>query len=134
MILLDTCVLIDLKSYLLSPGELYVASTLSRAELTFGVAQASAAALKQERQARLANLDSWLEWRSFDRAASDGYGIVAGASGLTGARSRNKDALIAGQAYSLGAAVMTANLVDFAPFQQHVTVVPPTPRRKACPN
>ena len=133
MILLDTCVLIDLKAYLLSPSELYVASMLSRAELAFGVVEAPTTALRQKRRTRLANLDEWLDWLPFDRAASDGYGTVGGASGLSGARSRSKDALIAGQAYALGAAVMTANLADFAPFEQYITVVAPTPRAAAQP-
>ena len=127
MILLDTNVLIDFDSYTFDPSQSYCASMLSRAELTLGVVRAQTAQDGLARRAKLALLDAWIDWLPFDQAASEGYGIVAGAAKLTGARLRNKDALIAGQAYSLGLSIMTANVDDFVPFSAHVVAMAPTP-------
>ncbi|MDR0283568.1 MAG: PIN domain-containing protein [Propionibacteriaceae bacterium] len=127
MILLDTNVLIDLDSVWLDPAQSYVASALSRAELELGVRRAPTLAEREIRQARLAALDALFDWLPFDRAASTGYGIVAGSTALTGVRLRSKDALIAGQAMSQGLTIMTRNTADYLPFAQHVTVVAPLP-------
>jgi len=128
VILLDTNILIDGLAYAFDPSETYVASMLSRAELELGLQRAPTSAERQYRQARLLRLDDWLTWMPFDRQASVGYGVVAGGSTFTGARLRGKDALIAGQAYSVGASVMTANTTDFEPFETVLTVVAPVPR------
>ena len=130
MILLDTNILIDGERYVLDAAEVYAASMVSRAELELGVARATSPGERRDRRFRLAGLDEWLRWLPFDRRASEGYGAVASASGLTGARLRNKDALIAGQAYGLGLAVMTANTADFAPFAALLTVIEPTVRQE----
>ena len=128
MILLDTNILIDGERYVLDPSESYVASMLSRAELELGVHSAPSPAQREERQGRLRRLDAWLTWLPFDRVASEGYGFVAARTRLTGARLRGKDALIAGQAYSLGASLLTANTADFTPFATLLVVLAPTPR------
>ena len=128
MILLDTNILIDGHMYVLDPDEPYAASMLSRAELELGIHGAPTAAIREERKHRLARLDEWIEWLSFDRAASEGYGQLAARTSLTGARLRNKDALIAGQAYGRGMALMTVNTSDFAPFAALLTILAPTPR------
>ena len=128
MILLDTDILIDADAYVFDETETYTASILSRAELELGVHRAGTAYDRQARQARLALLDTWLDWLEFDIAASRGYGLVAGTAEITGARLRNKDALIAGQAYSLGLPIMTHNTADYAPFFAHIVLI--EPRRK----
>ena len=128
MILLDTNVLIDFACYEFDPSEPYAASMLSRAELELGIHGAPTVALREERKHRLILLDGWIEWLSFDRAASEGYGQLAARTSLTGARLRNKDALIAGQAYGRGMALMTVNTSDFAPFAALLTILAPTRR------
>ena len=125
MILLDTDILIDADAYVFDETETYTASILSRAELELGVHKATTAHERQARQARLALLDTWLDWLGFDIAASRGYGLVAGTAEITGARLRNKGALIAGQAYSLGLPVMTRNTADYQPFSAYVVLVEP---------
>jgi len=128
VILIDTDVLIDFESYDFDPSKIYTASMLSRAELELGVNRAPNAIERQARQARLATLDTVIGWLPFDRDASVGYGVVAGGSTVLGARLRNKDALIAGHAYSLGLTILTRNVSDFAPFSAFVTVATPTLR------
>ena len=129
MILLDTNILIDLDLYEFDPANEYACSMLSRAELEFGAQQEAVNAHGSKRRARLAECDRWFEWLPFDRAASAGYGFVAShARTVTGARLRNKDALIAGQAYSLGYPVMTRNVDDFAPFVPLIGLVAPVLR------
>ena len=125
MILLDTDILIDAEMYSFDTTEMYTASILSRAELELGVYRAKTAFERQERQARLALLDTWLDWLTFDVAASRGYGLVAGQANLTGARLRNKDALFAGQAYSLGLPIMTRNIADYEPFSTYIVLIEP---------
>ena len=128
VILLDTNVLIDIDNFEFDPGEVHAASVLSRAELEFGVRRAPRVADREARRARLAQLDGRFAWLLFDLAASRGYGTVAAGAAGTGVRLRGKDALLAGQAYSLGCAIMTSNTADFAPFRKMVTIVEPTPR------
>jgi len=125
MILLDTDILIDAHMYVFDETETYAASILSRAELELGVHRAGTPHDRQARQARLALLDAWLDWLVFDLAASRAYGLVAGNAAVTGARLRNKDALIAGQAYSLGLPLMTHNTADYAPFSAYIVLIEP---------
>lgn len=128
MILLDTNVLIDLEHYRFDPGENYGASILSRAELELGVEAAPSRESKVVRARRLAELDDRFRWIEFDLACTRSYGIIAAGARATGARVRSKDALIVAQAHRHGAAVMTANLDDFAPFDHLVRVLAPVPR------
>jgi predicted nucleic acid-binding protein len=55
------------------------------------------------------------------------YGFIAARARATGAKVRSKHALIAAQAHRHGAAVMTANLDDDAPFAHLVQIVAPPP-------
>lgn len=128
MILLDTDVLVDLHRYALDATERYAASILSRAELEFGVLAAPDPHVAANRLRWLNDLDDRFDWLEFDVASSRSYGIVAAGARATGAKVRGKDALIAAQAHRHGAAVMTANLADFRPFDHLIRVVPPTPR------
>lgn len=128
MILLDTNVLIDLDRHRFDTREAYGASILSRAELEFGVQVAPSAESMAVRARRLAELDDRFRWIEFDVACTRSYGIIAAGARATGARVRSKDALIVAQAHRHGAAVMTANLDDFHPFDHLVQVLPPAPR------
>ncbi|GIG36775.1 PIN domain-containing protein [Cellulomonas pakistanensis] len=128
MILLDTDVLVDLHRYALDSAERYAASILSRAELEFGVLAARDPQAAAHRLRWLNDLDDRFDWLEFDVASSRSYGIVASGARATGAKVRGKDALIAAQAHRHGAAVMTANLADFRPFDHLVRVLAPSPR------
>ncbi|WP_136517812.1 PIN domain-containing protein [Cellulomonas telluris] len=125
MIILDTNVLIDLDRCALDPDELYAASILSRAELEFGVRAARSAGDTAARTRRLNDLDRYFDWLPLDIESTRSYGLVAGSARATGAKVRSKDALIAAQAHRHGAAVMTANLGDFRPFDHLVEIVAP---------
>jgi len=127
VILLDTSVLLDLTKVDVPDGPLVV-SSLSYAELAFGVHSARTAEQAQVRRAHLAFLDSlgW-EWLSFDRAAGDGYGVVAAAVRQSRpAHARSKDIMLAGHAYALGASLATLNPRDFDLVTPMVPVVVPT--------
>jgi len=126
MILLDTCVLIDLPRYAFDPTETYGASILSRAELEFGIHAAPTPEAAADRTRWLGELDSRFAWIDFDLACTRSYGVVAAGARATGARVRGKDALIAAQAHRHGAAVMTANVDDFRPFDHLVHILAPT--------
>lgn len=130
MIVLDTNVLIDLDLYTLDPDALYAASILSRAELELGVRAARTAADTAARTRRLNDLDRYFDWLPLDIECTRSYGLVAASARATGARIRSKDALIAAQAHRHGAAVMTADLDDFRPFDHLVEIVAPR-RREA---
>ena len=125
MIVLDTNVLVDLDRYVLDVDGAYGASLLSRAELEFGINAARDATTAAQRVRHLARLDDRFEWIEFDLECTRSYGFVAARANAKGAKVRGKDALIAAQAHRHGAAVMTANLDDFAPFAHLVQVVPP---------
>lgn len=75
-------------------------------------------------------MDERFDWLPMDKESTRSYGVVAAGATATGARIRGKDALIAGQAHRHGAAVMTLNTEDFAPFSRLITVVAPTPRSR----
>ena len=126
MILLDTNMLIDLDRYRFDATETYGASILSRAELEFGIQVAPSAESMAVRARRLAELDDRFHWIEFDIASTRSYGIIAAGARATGARVRSKDALIVAQAHRHGAAVMTANLNDFRPFDHLVRVLAPS--------
>lgn len=130
MILLDTNVLIDLDLYEFDPYEEYGASVLSRAELEFGIHAARNPHDGAERTRRINALDQRFAWVELDIESTRSYGIVAAGARVAGAKVRSKDALIAAQAHRHGAAVMTANIDGFRPFDHLVEVVAPV-RRKA---
>lgn len=130
MILLDTNILIDLDLYVFDPFEEYGASILSRAELEFGIQAARNPHDAGERTRRINSLDQRFAWVELDIESTRSYGIVAAGARATGAKVRSKDALIAAQAHRHGAAVMTANIDDFKPFDHLVEVIAPV-RREA---
>jgi len=125
LVLLDTCILVDLEKYLLNPDREYRVSILSRAELEFGIRKAATPQDSAERISKLATLDSTFNWLIFDEGASRAYGEIAAGASVTGAKIRGKDALIAAQAYQNGAAVMTENVSDFKPFERYIQILPP---------
>ncbi|MCL2454747.1 MAG: PIN domain-containing protein [Micrococcales bacterium] len=132
MILLDTSVLLALPDLEVPDGPLAV-SAVSYAELAFGLRVARSAEQARARRAHLAFLDSlgW-EWLPFDRAAGDGYGVMAAAVRENRpAHARSKDIMLAGHAYALGAALATLNPRDFDPVAPLVPVVVPASRGKA---
>ena len=126
MILLDTCVLVDYDQYRFDTQDVYGASILSRAELEFGAHSAVDPSEFNRRMHRLEYFDRMFNWLDFDLECSRAYGFVAANASVRGARMRSKDALIAAQARRHGAAVMTTNLADFAPFAHLIEVVQPT--------
>lgn len=130
MILLDTNILIDLDLYVFDPFEEYGASILSRAELEFGIQAARNPHDAGEWTRRINSLDQRFAWVELDIESTRSYGIVAAGARATGAKVRSKDALIAAQAHRHGAAVMTANIDDFKPFDHLVEVIAPV-RREA---
>lgn len=125
MIVLDTNVLIDRDQYVFDEHETYAASILSRAEFEFGIQVARDTTTRTARAKRLAALDEEFEWLAFDVESTRSYGLLAAAVPTGGAKVRSKDALIAAQAHRHGAAVMTANIADFAPFAHLVTILAP---------
>jgi len=126
MILIDTCVLIKLPQVHLEPDADYGASIISRAELEFGILKAKDPTSASERIQRLAQFDRVFDWLPFGVPESRAYGYLAfHAKPNTGVRVRSKDALIAAQAYSIGASVMTDNKADFAPFAHLIPIISP---------
>lgn len=116
MILLDTNILIDIDRYALDGAQAYGASILSRAELEFRVRAATSPETTAACMRRLNELDELFDWIEFDIECTRSYGLLAATARATGARVRGKDALIAAQAHRHGAAMMSANVKDFAPF------------------
>lgn len=131
MILLDSNVLIDIQHYTLDPGEQYGASLLSRAELERGILRAKSRAQEALRREKLTQFDHTIVWLEFDLAATTAYGRVAEharSKGVTGAKLRGRDVLIAAQAYRYGTPVLTENLPDFRIFEPLISVRAPTSR------
>lgn len=132
LILLDTSVLLALPDVDVPDGPLAV-SSVSYAELAFGLHAARSPEQAQARRAHLAFLDSlgW-EWLPFDRAAGDGYGVVAAAVRQSRpAHARSKDVMLAGHAYALGASLATLNPRDFTLVAPMVPVVVPIANSRA---
>jgi predicted nucleic acid-binding protein len=128
--LLDTNVLVSMPDVVVQEIDRYRASTVSRAELEFGV---SAAALRGQeqiatmRRLRLDALDDAGIWLPFDARASREYGAAAArvlAGGAVASRARHKDGLIAAHALALEAPVMTYNVADLERFGVRVLLPP----------
>jgi predicted nucleic acid-binding protein len=126
VVLLDTCILVDIDKYQLDSKWDYQVSILSRAELEFGIRRAPSPGELAFRTKRLAEYDAQYDWLVFDEGASRAYGEIAAGASVTAARIRGKDALIAAQAYQVGAAVMTENVTDFKPFEKYIQILSPT--------
>ncbi|MDR0593367.1 MAG: hypothetical protein LBG60_08990 [Bifidobacteriaceae bacterium] len=114
MILIDTSVLLALPALELPAVEVAL-STISLAELRFGIAVAATSGERASRMARLMSIERHApQWLPFDAAAAEGYGTVAAAIWRQRpAHARSKDAMLAGHAYALGAGIATLNPRDF---------------------
>ncbi|WEK61452.1 MAG: PIN domain-containing protein [Candidatus Microbacterium colombiense] len=130
MILLDTSALVDL-SLIELPDEPIVLSSISYAELEFGVEAAATDEHRRERTTRLAWIEANLgaEWLPFDVAAAQSYAkLAARVAERRPAHARSKDIMLAGHAHSLGARLMTFNAKDFELVADQVEIVTPTLR------
>lgn len=107
--LIDSSALIGgLPTTVIDSLELHCSSTIVRAELVRGL-RAFESSGQRDRAERRATLLEALDaiagfWRDFDVAASEGYGALTTSSPRA---IRQKDALIAGHAQSLGIPVIT---------------------------
>ncbi|MEL4503820.1 PIN domain-containing protein [Luteococcus sp. H138] len=122
--LLDTNLLIS--GDLLQPGFEVTVSSLTWAELGYGVRKATDPLERARRERRLARLRAVLgEGLPFDDAAAEAYGVVCGLVLESGrdVRGRAIDLMIAATAAAHGAAVITRNPKDFAGLEGLVEVV-----------
>jgi len=124
---LDTNVLIT-GGYTVRPGIDEVAVTsLSLAELAFGVAAAPSAEQRAIRVTELNRIRSVFgRGAPFDDDAAMSYGIITDLVLARGrsVRGRVMDLMIAAIAHSHGAALVTANTADFAGLEPVLTVLP----------
>lgn len=124
MIMLDTSVLIDFPAEW-PADELFACSAVTLAELQFGLQRTIGTPKHAERQARLTLLESQFEWTPFDEKAAVGYGTLAVVvSQNRPNHARSKDIMIAGHAYSMGAALMTRNPKDFELVGKMISIIP----------
>lgn len=127
MILLDTNILIDIDIVDL-PEAAVAVSTISAAELQFGIARAFTNEQRRLRRARFQRIIMLLQtpWLPFDDAAAAGYGRLAAIVANTRpSHARSKDIMLAGHAYSLGAAIMTRNPKNFELLADEVEIIVP---------
>lgn len=122
--LIDTSALIGgLPPSMIDTIDQHCSSTIVRAELVRGL-RVFETSVQQERVARRSTLLEALDeiegfWRDFDVAASEGYGALTATSPQA---VRQKDALIAGHAQSLGIPVITRD-AGFTRFPSVAVVV-----------
>lgn len=122
--ILDTNLLIS--ESLTHPGLEVAVSSLSWAELGFGIRKATDAQERARRETRVARLKALLgEGIPFDDAAAEAYETVCGLVLATGrtVRGRTIDLMIAATAVANGAAVITRNTDDFAGLQGLLDVI-----------
>lgn len=123
--ILDTNLLVA--ESLTHPGYEVAVSSLSWAELRFGVRKASEPVERARREARVARLHALLgPGIPFDDAAADAYETVCGLVLAAGRdpRGRAIDLMIAATAVAAGAGVITRNVNDFAGLDGLVAVIP----------
>ena len=120
---LDTSVVIATRPEPL-PGELAI-STVTLAELHFGVLVATRADVRAERLRRLSLLQRQFDPLPVDDAVSASYGRLAAAVVAAGRqpRARTMDLLIAATAHAHGARLYTRNADDLAGLEDLVEVV-----------
>jgi len=124
VIMLDTSVLIDFPAAW-PDDELFACSAVSLAQLQFGLQNTIGSPKHSERQARQTLLESLFEWTPFDEKAAVGYGTLAVLVNQNRPNhARSEDIMIAGHAYSMGAAVMTRNPKDFELVETMITIIP----------
>ncbi|HMR12424.1 MAG TPA: PIN domain-containing protein [Arachnia sp.] len=122
--ILDTNLLVA--ESLVHPGFEVAVSSLSWAELGFGVSKASGALERARREARVTRLHALLgPGIPFDDAAATAYETICALVLARGreVRGRAIDLMIAATAASCGAAVITRNVEDFAGLDGFVEVV-----------
>jgi len=123
--ILDTNLLVS--GDLIHPGYDVAVTSLSWAELEFGVRAARSELERAHRETRVSRLRSVLgSGLPFDDAAAEAYGTLSGlviADGRT-VRGRAIDLMIAATAAVHDAAVLTRNTRDFPGLDGFVTVVP----------
>ena len=88
-------------------------STITYAELCFGIAK-GARTRRAERQNQLQSLVSRLQLLTWDSAAAEHYGEIRALLQRQGTPIGNNDLLIAAQARSLGAVLVTNNTREFS--------------------
>lgn len=101
-------------------------SSLSWAELGYGVRKVTDPTERARRESRIARLRAVLGTGiPFDDAAADAYGTVCGLvlAGGREVRGRAIDLMIAATAAAQGAVVITRNVDDFVGLEGFVTVV-----------
>lgn len=125
MIMLDASVLIDFPAEHQWPdNEIFACSTITAAELQFGLQLTVGTPKHAARQARLTLLESQFEWIPFDEKAAVGYGTLAAVVHQSRtSHARSKDIMIAGHAYSMGAALMTRNPKDFELVEKMIAII-----------
>ena len=123
--ILDTSLLVT--ESLAHPGYDVAVSSLSWAELGYGIRKTTDRLERARREARVVRLRTILgSGIPFDDAAADTYQTVCGLvlAGGREVRSRAIDLMIAATAAAHGAAVITRNTDDFTGLEGFVTVVP----------
>ena len=120
---LDTNILIG-GGVRLEDGDQAAISTISLAELHFGVLRASNQAERAIRLQRLAAVERSFNALPVDERVAASYGFIADAVAAAGRqpRTRQFDLLIAATAHAHGATVLTSDLADFAGLRDLVDV------------
>lgn len=106
------------------PGVLAI-STITLAELQFGVLVAKTAAIRAERLRRLSLLHKHFDALPVDEAVATSYGTLAAVVVEAGRQPRRRvmDLLIAATAHAHEATLYTRNLDDFAGLEGLVDIV-----------
>jgi predicted nucleic acid-binding protein len=121
--ILDTSVIVatDVKPI---PGSLAL-SSITLAEMHFGVLVAKTGAVRAERLRRLLLVERMFDALPVDDAVSASYGIVAAAVVAAGRqpRARSMDLLIAATAHAHAARLYTRNASDFVGLDDLVDVI-----------
>jgi len=120
----DTSVLIG--SIAVLPGELAI-STVSLAELQFGVLVAKTPEQRAARLTRLSRIQRHFDPLPVDEAVADSYAVLAAKVASQGRkpRARSMDLLIAATAHAHGAALYTLNSADLAGIESVVEIREP---------
>lgn len=123
--LLDTCLLVE--GQVSHPDFIVAVSSMTWAELGFGVRKAANPIERANRELRLSRLQAVLgSGIPFDDAAARAYEVVCGmvlASGRQ-VRARTVDLMIAATAVANGAVLITKNPKDFKGLEDLLEIIP----------